>query len=176
MPCRARRGAFWAAPPAAMTATAVRHIIAGVIRRTRACILPTLTRRDSIFKTPNLFMQKARAIAIAGAFAGGLLFAYTLHAAGLTIVLRQIRQIGAGFGVVLLLSGIRMAVRSQAWALCVERRERFTFRDALTAFVIGDAIGNLTPLGPVASEGTKAILSRQNLPALDAVSSVGLEN
>src|SRR5205823_5701313 len=55
------------------------------------------------------FMQKARVIAIAGAFAGGLLFAYTLHAAGLIIVLRQIRQIGAGFGVVLLLSGIRMA-------------------------------------------------------------------
>ena len=121
-------------------------------------------------------MQKARVIAIAGAFAGGLLFAYTLHAAGLIIVLRQIRQIGAGFGVVLLLSGIRMAVRAQAWALCVERLERFTFRDALMAFVIGDAIGNLTPLGPVASESTKAILSRQNLPPLDAVSSVVLEN
>jgi len=121
-------------------------------------------------------MQKARIIAIAGAFAGGLLFAYTLHAAGLSIVLRQIRQIGAGFGVVLLLSGIRMAVRSQAWALCVERLERFTFRDALVAFVIGDAIGNLTPLGPIASESTKAILSRQNLPPLDAVSSVVLEN
>ena len=121
-------------------------------------------------------MRKARVIAVAGAFAGGLLFAYTLHAAGLFTVLRQIRQIGTGFAVVLLLSGIRMAVRSQAWALCVERLDRFTFRDALTAFVIGDAIGNLTPLGPVASESTKAILGRQNLPALDAVSSVVLEN
>src|SRR6266576_722635 len=86
---------------------------------------PRLDTARSIFKTPILFMPKARAIAIAGAFAGGLLFAYTLHAAGLSIVLRQIRQIGAGFGVVLLLSGIRMAVRSQAWALCVERLERF---------------------------------------------------
>jgi hypothetical protein len=137
--------------------------------------MPIDTAR-SIFKTPVLFMPKARAIAIASAFAGGLLFAYTLHAAGLATVIGQIRRIGAGFIVVLLLSGIRMAVRSQAWALCVERLERFTFRDALAAFITGDAVGNLTPLGPLASESTKAALSRRTLSATDAVSSVVLEN
>src|SRR5205085_5957814 len=53
---------------------------------------------------------------------------------------------------------------------------RFTFQDALIAFISGDAIGNITPLGPVASESTKAILSRRILPAADAISSVLLEN
>jgi Lysylphosphatidylglycerol synthase TM region len=136
----------------------------------------TLTRCDPIFKTPSLLMQHARPIAIAGAFAGGLLFAYTLHAAGPALVVGQIRQIGLGFVAVLFLSGIRMAVRSQAWSLCVDSPERFTFRDALAAFITGDAVGNVTPLGPVASESTKAILSGRNLPAADAVSSVVLEN
>jgi Lysylphosphatidylglycerol synthase TM region len=121
-------------------------------------------------------MQHARPIAIAGAFAGGLLFAYTLHAAGPALVVGQIRQIGLGFVAALFLSGIRMAVRSQAWSLCVDSPERFTFRDALAAFITGDAVGNVTPLGPVASESTKAILSRRNLPAAEAVSSVVLEN
>jgi hypothetical protein len=121
-------------------------------------------------------MKRGRAIAIIGAFAGGLLFAYTLHAVGLAVVVGQTRQIGAGFLLVLLLSGIRMAVRSQAWALCVELPGRFGFRDALPAFLTGDAIGNLTPLGPLASEGTKAVLSRRRLPTTDAVSSVVLEN
>ncbi len=121
-------------------------------------------------------MQTARPIAIAGALAGGLLFAYTLHAAGPALVVGQIRQIGLGFVAVLFLSGIRMAVRSQAWSLCVDSPARFTFRDALAAFITGDAVGNVTPLGPVASEGTKTILSRRNLPTADAVSSVVLEN
>jgi hypothetical protein len=136
----------------------------------------TLTRRDPIFKTPSLLIRNARPIAIAGAFAGGLLFAYTLHAAGPTLVIGQIRQIGLGFVAVLLLSGIRMAVRSEAWVLCVGAPARFAFGDALAAFITGDALGNVTPLGPVASEGTKAMLSRRNLPTVDAVSSVVLEN
>lgn len=135
-----------------------------------------LTRRDPIFKTPNLLMQKARPLAIIGAFVGGLLFAYTLHAAGPALVLRQIRHIGAGFAVVLSLSGLRMLVRAQAWALCVETPGLFSFRDALAAFIMGDAVGNVTPLGPVASEGMKAVLSRRSLSTADAVSSVVLEN
>jgi hypothetical protein len=139
-------------------------------------VSPTLTQRDPMFKTPSLLMQTARPIATAGALVGGLLFAYTLHAAGPALVVGQIRQIGLGFVAVLFLSGIRMAVRSQAWSLCVDSPARFTFRDALAAFITGDAVGNVTPLGPVASEGTKTILSRRNLPTADAVSSVVLEN
>ena len=115
-------------------------------------------------------------VAFAGALAGGLLFAYTLHSAGTTDVLTGIRRVGFGFGIVLLLAGLRMLVRAKAWALCVEPGDRFSLRDALAAFIAGDAIGNVTPLGPVASEGTKALLSRRQIPTTDAFSSVVLEN
>ena len=75
-----------------------------------------------------------------------------------------------------MLSAIRMAVRAKAWSLCVEETEHFTFGQAFKAFVTGDAVGNITPLGPLASESTKALLSRRNIPTSAAFSSVVLEN
>jgi hypothetical protein len=115
-------------------------------------------------------------LALVGAIAGVLLFIYTLQAAGPREILSGIQRVGAAFVLVLVLSAIRMALRAKAWSLCVEQTERFSFGQAFRAFVAGDAVGNLTPLGPLASEGTKAILSRQSLPVSDAVSSVVLEN
>ena len=111
-----------------------------------------------------------------GALLGALLFAYTLYTAGPAEIFGGIRRIGLGFVAVLLLSGFRMAVRAKAWSMCVEQSERFTFREAFVAFVTGDAIGNVTLLGPVASESAKAILVRRQLPIGSAVSSVVLEN
>jgi len=103
-----------------------------------------------------------------------LLFIYTVQAAGPAEILRQLRQIGLGFVAVLALSALRMAVRAKAWSLCVE--EGFSFLQAFRAFIMGDAVGNITPLGPLASEGTKALLSRRIIPTSSAFSSVLLEN
>jgi hypothetical protein len=119
---------------------------------------------------------KVRPLAVVGTVAGVLLFIYTLQTAGPTEIFRQLRQIGAGFAVVLVLSAIRMAVRAKAWSLCIEESERFSFGQAFRAFVTGDAVGNITPFGPLASEGAKALLSRRNIPTSAAFSSVVLEN
>jgi hypothetical protein len=115
-------------------------------------------------------------IAVVATIAGVLLFIYTLQASGPPEILRQLRQIGFGFLVVLALSAIRMAVRAKAWSLCVEDTERFTFGQAFKAYVTGDAVGNVLPLGPLASEGTKALLIRRNIATSAAFSSVVLEN
>jgi len=119
---------------------------------------------------------RIRPIAVIATIAGVLLFIYTLQASGPAEVLRQLRQIGAGFIVVLALSAIRMAVRARAWSLCVEDSERFTFGQAFKAYITGDAVGNVLPLGPLASEGTKALLIRRNIATSAAFSSVVLEN
>ena len=115
-------------------------------------------------------------IAVVATIAGVLLFIYTLQASGPREILRQLRQIGFGFLVVLALSAVRMAVRAKAWSLCVEDTERFTFGQAFKAYVTGDAVGNVLPLGPLASEGTKALLIRRNIATSAAFSSVVLEN
>jgi uncharacterized membrane protein YbhN (UPF0104 family) len=114
-------------------------------------------------------------IGIAGALAGVVLFGWYLHAAGLADVLDGIQRIGMGFVMVLVLSGLRLALRAAAWMQCVEDG-RLSFRHALSAFLAGDALGNITPLGPVASEGVKALLARRRLRGLSALSSLALEN
>ncbi len=119
---------------------------------------------------------KIRPLAVIGTVAGVLLFIYTLQTAGPGEILRQLRQVGAGFILVLVLSAVRMAVRAKAWSLCIEENEHFTFAQAFRAFVTGDAVGNITPFGPLASESTKALLSRRNIPTSAAFSSVVLEN
>ena len=119
---------------------------------------------------------RIRALAVIGTVAGVLLFIYTLQAAGPREIFRQLGRIGYGFLAVLALSAFRMAVRAKAWSLCVDEQERFTFGEAFRAFVTGDAVGNVLPLGPLASEGTKALLSRRAMSAPAAVSSVVLEN
>jgi len=119
---------------------------------------------------------RVRPLALVGAVAGVLLFIYALQAAGPREVLRQLGQIGYGFVAVLVLSAIRMALRAKAWSLCVEDTDRFEFGKAFKAFLTGDAVGNVMPLGPLASEGTKALLSRRELSTPVAFSSVVLEN
>ena len=52
----------------------------------------------------------------------------------------------------------------------------FPFRRALVAFLAGDAVGSVTPLGLVASEPTKVLLTRHHLAGVDAVASLTLEN
>jgi hypothetical protein len=81
-----------------------------------------------------------------------------------------------GFLAVLALSATRMALRSKAWTLCVEDDQRFPFLTAFRAYIAGDAVGNVLPMGPLASEGTKALLSRRLMPTPAAFSSVVLEN
>ena len=115
-------------------------------------------------------------IAVVASIAGVLLFIYTLQASGPREILRQLREIGFGFLVVLALSAVRMGVRAKAWSLCVEDTEKFPFGQALKAYVTGDAVGNVLPLGPLASEGTKALLIRRNIATSAAFSSVVLEN
>ena len=135
--------------------------------RTRSCREPARTQRNG---------PRIHPIAVVATIAGVLLFIYTLQASGPREILRQLRQIGFGFLVVLALSAVRMAVRAKAWSLCVEDTERFTFGQAFKAYVTGDAVGNVLPLGPLASEGTKALLIRRNIATSAAFSSVVLEN
>ncbi len=114
-------------------------------------------------------------LGIAGAIGGTLLFAWYLRAVGLAEVVEGVRRIGAGFLFVAVLSGLRFVLRAAAWVQCVEEG-RLRLRHALVAFLAGDAIGNLTPLGLVASESVKAVFARRHLRAVIALSSLALEN
>jgi hypothetical protein len=118
----------------------------------------------------------SRIARVVSSVAGLVLFVYALRVAGVQHVVEGIRRTGAGFAWILVFSGFRFVVRCLAWRLCVEEPERLGLGDALAAFITGDAIGNLTFFGPVASEGTKAMVVRRQLPTISALSSIALEN
>lgn len=106
----------------------------------------------------------ARAAVIGGVI-GAALLTYAIHRAGPADIADGLRRLGWGFVLVLLLSGVRAVVRTLAWMVCVEGEPRLPFRDALTAKLIGDALGSLTPLGMFASEPVRPLLLRPDLRA-----------
>ncbi|HYG11608.1 MAG TPA: lysylphosphatidylglycerol synthase domain-containing protein [Pyrinomonadaceae bacterium] len=110
------------------------------------------------------------------AVGGLLLFAYYVWKAGPQGIWQNITQLGAGFIVVLLISGVRPFVRAVAWTRCFDGGTRLRVRDALKAYLAGDALGSLTPLGIVVSEPAKAAFVRDRVPIVASISALAVEN
>ncbi|HKR01583.1 MAG TPA: lysylphosphatidylglycerol synthase transmembrane domain-containing protein [Pyrinomonadaceae bacterium] len=120
--------------------------------------------------------KKLTPIGIIFALLGLLLFAYFVWKSDTGEITRGIKNLGAGFLLVLAISAIRYVVRTLGWTLCFTGEQRLRFRDAFRAYIVGDAMGNLTPLGLVASEPTKAALVRDRVPLVVAISALAVQN
>lgn len=107
---------------------------------------------------------------------GLLLFVYFIWKANPMQIWGNIKQLGAGFLLVLMISSVRPVVRAFAWTRCFEGEHQLRFRDAYGAYLIGDAVGTLVPLGILASEPAKAALVRRHVPLLKGVSALAIEN
>jgi hypothetical protein len=81
-----------------------------------------------------------------------------------------------GFPAILALAGLRFALRAFAWTRCIEPPARLAFRDAFAAVLAGDAVGNLTPLGPIVSEPAKAAFVRGRVDLAAAIAALAIEN
>ncbi|PYR75447.1 MAG: hypothetical protein DMF87_20515 [Acidobacteria bacterium] len=117
-----------------------------------------------------------RALSIAAALGGAALFAYAAERAGVSNILEAIRRVGWGLVLILALAGLRFIVRAECWRWCLPPRTTFPLRRAFAAFLAGDAVGNVTPLGLLASEPTKVLLTRHHLATREAVASLAVEN
>jgi hypothetical protein len=111
------------------------------------------------------------------ALAGLALFAYFIWAAGPSEIWSNISKIGWGFAVILVLAGLRFGVRTFAWTLCCEPPCRLGFLEAFRAYLIGDAAGNVVPVGIVVSEPAKAALAAsERVPFSATFSAIAVEN
>jgi hypothetical protein len=129
----------------------------------------------SAYHTP-MTPRSSRLVTLAGGLAGAALFAYAVQRAGTAEIVDGIRRVGWGLVAILGLAGIRFVVRAECWRLCMPPSTRLTRMQALAAFLAGDAVGNVTPLGLLASEPTKVFLTRHHLATRESVSSLALEN
>lgn len=115
-------------------------------------------------------------IAAASAVGGLLLFAYAVSRVGVASIVDGVGRVGWGIVPILALAGVRYVLRTEAWRLCTPSTVRLPHRQALMAFLAGDAVGSVTPLGLVASEPTKVLLVRHHLATTDSVTSLALDN
>ena len=107
---------------------------------------------------------------------GAALFTYVLRREGAAEILDGIRRVGWGLAAILALAGLRFALRVACWRLCVPPGTDLPFGRALSAFLAGDAVGSVTPLGLLASEPTKIFLTRHHLATRESVASLAAEN
>lgn len=121
-------------------------------------------------------LTRATWIGVAAAVVGLLLFVYSVRKAGIGEIMGGIQRVGFGFALLLALSGLRLAVRALAWTACLEPPDRLKFSDAIGATLIGEALGNMTPLGSFISEPTKAVVVRHRTSLVPAFSALVVEN
>jgi hypothetical protein len=114
-------------------------------------------------------------VPIAAALVGALLFSYAIRSVGWSSIVDGIRRVGWGMIPILLLAGLRFVLRAAAWRLCIPPHARLSLPQAFAAFLSGDSVGNVTPLGLFASEPTKLFLIRHRLATREAASSLAAD-
>jgi hypothetical protein len=109
------------------------------------------------------------------AAASAALFVWAVEQAGFDQVRAAAGRVGVGFVVIVLLGGVRGLCRALAWTCAVDPHERLEPWRAVTAFFAGEALGNLTPFGPIASEPVRIALVTSRLSAGTALSGRAVE-
>ena len=115
---------------------------------------------------------------VVSALVGAALLVLTIRQVGWVEVQRGVGAVGGWFAMVVLLGGLRFYARARSWMLCARQigAPGLAAAEAFGAVLAGDAVGNLTPLGLLASEPTKVLLVRHRLATSAALTSVALDN
>jgi hypothetical protein len=111
------------------------------------------------------------------ALVGVAVLVATVRQVGWNEIRSGLSTVGLWFVVVVALGGVRFLVRALAWTCCaLQVGATLSVGQAFAAGIAADAVGNLTPLGLLASEPTKVLLVRRAMPTGPALASVALDN
>jgi hypothetical protein len=121
-------------------------------------------------------IRRRHALTVAAALGGMVLFGFAVRRVGVTEIVDGIRKVGWGLLPIAGLAGARFLIRASSWRLCMPSDKRLPLGQAFRAFLAGDAIGNVTPLGMVASEPTKVLLTRHRLATRESIASLAIDN
>ncbi len=128
--------------------------------------------------SPSAPRSRLPLLGVLAALVGAALLVLTIRRVGWIEIQRGVGAVGGWFAVVVLLGGLRFLARARSWMLCATQigAPGLTTGAAFSAVLAGDAVGNLTPLGLLASEPTKVLLVRHTLATSPALTSVALDN
>jgi glycosyltransferase 2 family protein len=122
-------------------------------------------------------LRTSRFVSVLAAVAGAALLAYLIRRAGVSTLVQAIRLVGAGFLILVVLSGIRHLLRAVAWRCCVDPgapSQRLV--DLFTLRLIGESLTDLSPAGPILGETVKAWGMSKRISARFGVTSVLVED
>ena len=118
--------------------------------------------------------QKLRLIAL---LAGLGLFVLLIARTGPGTIAARVWEVGAGFLLLIFISGVRHILRTIAWYHSIEPEERqVKFRDLFAIRLVGEAVADLTFLGPLLGETVKGLTLSRRISAEHSASSVVIEN
>jgi hypothetical protein len=121
--------------------------------------------------------RTSRYVSFVAAVAGIALLGYLLRRAGVSTVVQAIRLLGAGFLVLLFLSGIRHCLRVIAWRCCVNPgAPPQRLLDLFALRLIGASVTDLSPAGPFLGETVKVWGMSKSITARFGVTSVVVED
>jgi hypothetical protein len=120
--------------------------------------------------------RRRTVIGLLTAVLGLLILAHLVRRVGWTDVASALSDVGWAFALVLAFAGLRFLTRAFAWTLAVERPSSLPLADAFAATLCGDALGNVTPLGPLVGEPAKAAFVGPRLPVTAALAALAVEN
>ncbi len=121
--------------------------------------------------------RTSRYVSFFAAVAGIALLGYLLRQAGVSTVVQAIRLLGAGFLVLLFLSGIRHYLRAIAWRCCVDPgAPSQRLLDLFALRLMGESVTDLSPAGPILGEAIKVWAVSKSIPAGFGVTSVVIED
>ena len=119
-------------------------------------------------------LRHLRLLAFIASFA---LFVYVLQRSSPEAVLHNIRLLGWGFAFLILLSGARHLLRAVAWSYCNQTQgHRPGALDLFGPRLVGEALDDLTPAGPLLGETAKVAVVSRLIPGQAGASSVVIEN
>jgi hypothetical protein len=120
---------------------------------------------------------RSRLLSFVSFVIGIALFLYLLKQTGTAEIIARVRALGAGFLLILAISGLRQWARAYAWLRCLRAEQRRVGLWAiLRARLAGDALADLTAAGPVLGEPIKIAQLRGQLSLPELVSSLAIEN
>jgi hypothetical protein len=126
---------------------------------------------------PSSVSARRAAITSAVTTAAGLaLFAWLVWRVGPAEIWSGLVQIGWGMALLVVLGGLRLGARAVAWLLAMAPPHRLRLRDAFSAVVCGDTLGNVITLGPIVSEAAKLAFVRGRVPLGPALTALAVEN
>lgn len=110
------------------------------------------------------------------AIAGLALLVWVVESVGAAQIASDVRQVGWGLLAIVAIGGLRFLARSLAWQIALDPEHALGPGAAFAAVICGDAIGNLTPLGPLVGEPAKAAFARKHVPLAPALAALAVEN